>query len=283
VERDLTTKEFWDRRAATWERRADSLERMSDVYGTPTIDALAPQRGERVLDIGCGPGSTTVALARRTTDGERGRAVGVDVSPAMIEAARRRADRANVSNIEFMVADAQIDPLGADFDCVYSRFGVMFFADPSAAFTNVLSALRPGGRLACVVWGPIADNPWMSVPTLAAGQALHAELTLPGPDEPGPFSLADPDHVVALLDGAGFTEIVVGSIAGSRLLTDSNVDDEIRALIEVGAVGEAYESADAVARQGAVDAVMAAIQPFRTDDGWRLPGLARMVTARRPE
>jgi SAM-dependent methyltransferase len=277
---DFDERDFWDRRAEAWERRADSLNSFSDTYGVPAMDALQVEPGERVLDVGCGPGSTTIELAVRVAP--RGEVVGVDISSAMIAAAARRAVTAGVSNVRFVVADVQTEPLDLDFDAAYSRFGVMFFADPVAAFANIAGALRSGGRLGCVVWGPLADNPWMFVPTLAAGPVLKAELTIPGANEPGPFSLADRERVTTVLDAAGFVDIAVNPVEGSRLITAATADNDVRALLEVGPLGEAYGSADDTTRQTAVDAVISAIEPFRDGEGWRLPGAALTIMAQRP-
>ena len=277
---DLDTREFWDRRADAWERRADSLDSFSDAYGRAALDALRVAPGERALDIGCGPGSTAIELAARVAPG--GEVVGVDISPAMVAAAARRAAAAGASNVRFVVANAQTGDLGTDFDAIYSRFGVMFFADPVAAFANIGRSLRPGGRLGFVVWGPLADNPWMFVPTLAAGPELKAELTIPGPNEPGPFSLADREQVTATLDQAGFVDIAADPVDSARLITSATADDDVRTLLEAGPLGEAYDAAGDGARRSAVDAVLAAIEPYRDRDGWRLPGAALAVTANRP-
>lgn len=273
-------REFWDRRADAWDRRADSLNLFSDAYGIPVMDALDVHPGERVLDIGCGPGTTAIELARRVVpDGE---VVGVDISESMTAAARRRAAREQVPNIAFRTADAESGALGEDFDAVYSRFGVMFFADPTRAFANIGQALRAEGRLACAVWGSLAENPWMFAPTLAAAPVLQAELTIPAPDAPGPFSLADPDRVSSVLISAGFEHITVERIEGARLVTSANAADEVQTLLEVGPLGEAYQAADDTARQRAVEAVITALEPFQEGDGWRLPGSALQVIARRP-
>jgi SAM-dependent methyltransferase len=279
-EANVDQRDFWDRRADAWDRRVDSLNAFSDAYGIPTMDALGVKPGERVLEVGCGPGSTAIELATRVApDGE---VVGVDISPAMVAAATRRATAAGVDNVRFVAANAQTEDLGDDFDAVYSRFGVMFFDDPATAFANIGGSLHAGGRLACAVWGPLTDNPWMFVPTLAAAPVLQAELTIPGPNEPGPFSLADEAITTALLDGAGFSEVTIRPIDGSRLVTTATADDDVRMLLEVGPLGEAYRAADEGARQAAVDAILGAIEPYRDADGWRLPGSARLVTARRP-
>lgn len=273
-------REFWDLRADAWERRADALDGFSDAYGIPVMDALDVQPGERVLDIGCGPGTTAIELARRVApDGE---VVGVDLSESMTAAATRRADREEVPNLSFRTADAESGSLGQGFDAVYSRFGVMFFADPVRAFANIGRALGAEGRLACAVWGSLADNPWMFVPTLAAAPVLQAELTIPGPDAPGPFSLADPDRVSFVLTGAGFAHVAVERLDGARLVTSASAAGDVQMLLEVGPLGEAYQAADDRTRQEAVEAVVAALEPFQEADGWRLPGAAWQVLARLP-
>lgn len=274
-------RDFWERRAEAWERRADEIGAFSDTYGAAAIEALAVRAGERVLDIGCGPGTTTIELGRRVGPG--GEVVGIDISEGMVAAARRRSAAAAAPNITFVTADAGTEPLGDSFDAAFSRFGVMFFVDPVAAFANIGRALRPGGRLACAVWGPLFDNPWMFVPTLAAAPVLGAGLTLPGPGEPGPFSLADPGHVHALLGEAGFVEVAVEEVGGARVLTADHVDEDVRMLLEVGPLGDAYGAADRTTRTAAVAAVIEAIEPHRDgDDGWRLAGKSLTVVARLP-
>jgi SAM-dependent methyltransferase len=277
---DRDERDFWDRRAAAWERRADALSAFSDGYGMPAMDALRVQPGEVVLDLGCGPGTTAIELAARVMPG--GLVVGVDISPAMVAAATRRAARAGASNARFVAVDIQTGDLGERFDAAYSRFGVMFFADPVMAFTNIHGALRPGGRFACVVWGPLTDNPWMFVPTLAAAQVLGADLTIPGPSEPGPFSLAEDGRVASLLHAAKFLDVTVDVVTDSRIILASTANDDVCTLLEVGPLGEAFDAADADTRQAALDSVLGAIEPYRDGDAWRLPGSALKVTAQRP-
>ncbi|MEA3077334.1 MAG: hypothetical protein QOF60_2242 [Actinomycetota bacterium] len=271
-------RDFWDRRAEAWERRADAVGAFSDAYGFAAMDALGVSFGERVLDVGCGPGTTTIELASRVGPG--GEVVGADISPKMVEGATRRA--AGVGNVRFIAADAQTDDLGSGYDALYSRFGVMFFPDPPAAFANLGRALRPGGRLAFAVWGPLADNPWMFVPTLAAAPILNAELALPGPGQPGPFSLSDAGETAMLFGAAGLVDVAISPVAGERFITSASSDNDLRTLLEVGPLGEAFEAAPAPTRAAAVDAIVAALAPFRDADGWRLPGAGLTITARRP-
>ncbi len=273
----FSDRAYWDRRAAAWERRANAPT-TPDAYGIPTMDALAVQPGERVLDIGCGPGTTAVQLATRV--GPSGEVVGVDLSPAMAAAATRRAAAAGLANVRFVAADAQTADLGRPFDAAFSRFGVMFFTEPGAAFANIGRALRPGGRIGWVVWGPAHDNPWLSVPLAASARVLQIEVAVAGADRPGPFFLADRERMNALLRRAGFTDVAVRGLAGGRQIGAVTAEEDIDAMLdEIGPISEAYNAADDSTRQAAVAAVQTAIEPFRNAGGWRLPGAAWLVTA----
>jgi len=273
-------QEFWESRAGVWDRRAQSVDSMSDAYGVPVMDALALQPGQRVLDVGCGPGTTTVELARRV--GAEGEVLGVDISAGMVASAIRRSAAAGLGHVRFVVADAQTAPLGEDFDAAFSRFGVMFFADPVSAFANIGRSLRPGGRLACAVWGPLGDNPWMFVPTLAAVEVLKAELVLPAPGQPGPFSLDTEERLREVLTGAGFREVDVEPVSGSRHVTEAEAGDNLTTLLAIGPLGDAYAGADDESRRLAVEAAASALAPYRDGEGWNLPGLALKVSALRP-
>jgi SAM-dependent methyltransferase len=277
---DFSTHEYWDRRASAWERRANAPT-SPDAYGIPTMDALVVQPGERVLDIGCGPGTTAIELAARV--GPDGEVVGVDLSPEMAAAASRRAAAAGISNVRFVAADAQTTALGRSFDAAFSRFGVMFFLDPGAAFANIARALRPGGRIAWAIWGPVHDNPWLSVPVAAAAAVLQVEVADAGADRPGPFFLADRERVSGLLREAGFSDVAIGDLAGGRQIGAATADGDIHAMLdEIGPISEAYNAADDWTRRAAVAAVRAAIEPYRNAAGWRLPGAALQVTAHLP-
>ncbi|MFE3321368.1 class I SAM-dependent methyltransferase [Nocardia sp. NPDC059195] len=168
------------------------------LHNVHLFEAARFGAADRVLDIGCGTGQTTREAARAAVDGS---AVGVDISAVMLEQARRISDDEGPSNIGFELADAQVKPFSpAYFDLCISRFGVMFFADPVAAFTNIAHALRPGGRLAWLVWQGHDRNEWASV----FSDVLAAAIATPGR---GPFSLADPTATESMLVTAGFTDI----------------------------------------------------------------------------
>ena len=162
--------------------------------------------------MGCGPGSTTIDLAGRV--GDAGDVVGLEISPAMVAAAERRAADVGVGNARFVVHDLEHAPLVEGFDAAYSRFGVMFFARPDAAFSNLVASLRPGGRFAAVVWASPQENPWMAITNASAAGALGVELAPPAPGGPGPFSLSDPDSLFTLLQGAGLVDVGVERTLG---------------------------------------------------------------------
>ncbi|MCT2399951.1 class I SAM-dependent methyltransferase [Novosphingobium mangrovi (ex Huang et al. 2023)] len=190
--------------------------------------AFAP--GERVIDLGCGGGATTMAIAEAV--GPDGCVLGLDISPDLTEAASRRARQAGAGNARFLCADAACVTLAeAPYDRLVSRFGSMFFAEPVAAFTNLRSLLRSGGRIDLAVWGPPAENPWM-----LEGMAIarrHVEMPAPVPRAPGPFAFEDLEYLREVLDGAGFRQVDIGAAAGE---------------LPVGGHGATAEEAQAFAR-----------------------------------
>lgn len=178
-----------------------------DAVLAPVLDALlgaaAPGTGERVLDVGCGCGATSLAAARAVGDG--GHVEGVDLSEPMLDVARRRAAAGAVGNVEFVAADAQTAELPGELNLVISRFGTMFFDDPRRAFGNIARTLRPGGRLCIATWQPLADNDWLTVP--AAALLRHGTLPAADPGAPGMFAQSSAGVVGDLLGAAGFTEV----------------------------------------------------------------------------
>ncbi len=242
------------------------------------MDAAALAPGARVIDVGCGCGQSALEIAERV--GPTGSVLGVDLSTPMLEQARARARAAGLAHIRFDEADAQTHAFGTGaYDVVYSRFGVMFFADPDAAFGNLRRALRPGGRLAFVCWRTLPENPWMAVPLGAALQHLPP-LPIPAPGAPGPFAFADAERVRGILTRAGFAEPrfeqvdEVLSIGGG-----GDLDATVNFLLQLGPTAAALREAGPEKAQVVGAAVRESLGPFMTADGVRMPSASWVVTA----
>ena len=272
---------YWNEAAGPkWVAFQKVIDAQISPLGEQAMDRAGIAPGERVIDVGCGCGDTTIVLGRHV--GPAGRVLGIDVSAPMLERAAETARAAGVANVRLENADAQTHRLSPSaFDVVYSRFGVMFFTDPVAAFTNLRAALRPGGRLAFVCWQALPENPWLFVPLRAAAQ----HLTLPpppAPDAPGPFAFADPERVRGILARAGFGDIVLEELHTTLTLGGGGtVDQAVRFLTEgVGPVSGVLREADPAVRPTVAAAVRAAIAPFHTPQGVRMGSAAWIVTAR---
>ncbi len=270
--------EYWNAdEARHWVVEQDRYDRMLAPFGARLLETAAVAPDGRVLDVGCGTGATTCDAARTAA---RGHAHGVDISRSMVEAARERARREGLTNVDFDVADAQTHAFDPDFDVAISRFGVMFFDDPIAAFANLRAALKPGaGRFVFVCWQPVLENEWMVVPIAAVAQ--HVPLPQPpAPGTPGPFSLGERDRIMTVLEGAGFRDAAIEPIDQPVLLAGGGtVDDAVTFVRRTGMARLMLSDApdDVVAR--ALDAIRDALGPYVTADGVRLGSAAWLVRA----
>ncbi len=243
------------------------------------LQLAAPRPGEAALDVGCGTGASTLALAAAVSPG--GRVVGADISEFHVARARERA--AGIGGVELVLADAQTHAFGpAGFDLAVSRFGVMFFADPVAAFANILGAMRPGGRLVFAAWAPMEANPWFTIPKAAAVARL-GPLPPDPPGAAGPFGLADTTRGLDIMRRADFadgrvrTETVGLALAGgvpaaARLAT--SLGPAVRLLREKNGTSE---DAAAIA-----EAVAEGFAPYADGSGIRVPALIHFYEAERP-
>jgi SAM-dependent methyltransferase len=242
--------------------------------------ALGLRAGERVIDVGCGCGDTSLELGRRVTPS--GSVLGVDISEPMLGRARERAAAEHMGHVLFATADAQTHVFAPGAaDAIFSRFGVMFFADPTAAFANLRTALQPDGRLGFVCWQPVMANPWMLTPVMA----LAGIVPLPtpaAPDAPGPFSFGDPDRVRRILDGAGFRDVAIDAFTPTVTLGGGvSLDETVEFALDLGPTGQALREAGPDARPRAFVAVREALAPFSTPNGVVLDSASWIVTARR--
>lgn len=267
--------EYWNGpEGRHWVSREERFDALLVPFVEPVLDAARVAAGDRVLDVGCGNGALSRAAAARGAD-----VTGVDISGPMLDRARARAAGEGLV-VEFVQADAQVRGFDRGYDVVVSRFGVMFFADPVAAFVNLARALVPGGRLAFVCWQAMAANEWVTVPALAM-LPIVGPPDVPPADAPGPFAFADPDRVTGILTTAGFADVACTAVGpelalGGRL----GLDETVEFLAEGGMGKRFLGDADVATTARALDAARTALAPFATPDGVRLGSAAWLVTAR---
>jgi SAM-dependent methyltransferase len=268
---------YWNEDAGPeWTRHQARIDENLRPFGERAMDALDLRAGLSVLDVGCGCGDTTFTLADRVSP--HGRVLGVDVSVPMLAVARRRAE--GRTDVEFREGDAQsaVLPLGADR--LFSRFGIMFFADPVAAFGNLARAMTPGGRLAFACWQHPSRNPWLSVIAAAAASAVP-DMPPMAIDAPGPFAFSSTDRVRTVLADAGWSDVDVEGCDVSQRL-GASLDDAMDHIGHLGVLRRALAAAGE-ARAGAVyAAVRAALEPYVGADGVVADAAAWIVTASKP-
>lgn len=249
--------QLWNGAAGqAWVQAQATLDGMFAPFAERLVAAVGCGDARRVLDVGCGTGGTTLAIARRF--GADGRCVGVDVSAPMIAAARLRAEREGVP-ADFVCADAQAHAFApGSVDAIVSRFGVMFFGDPVAAFANLRRAAAPGARLHCIAWRDAAENPFMTTAERAAAPLLPG-LPARRPDAPGQFAFADPQRVRHVLARGGWRDVHVRALDVACVFPEAGLRDYLRLL---GPVGLALRQADERTRVRVVETVRAAFAPY---------------------
>ena len=211
------------------------------AHGEVAMAVHPPRPGDRVLDIGCGFGDTTRRLAELV--GDEGEAVGIDVAEPFVELAREETTAAGLANVDYRLGDVQVADLGGPYDYVFSRMGVMFFANPVAALRNVRGAMRPGGRFCAVVWRRKLDNPWVWEAEQVVEQYLeHPEETDEPTCGPGPFSMANADTASAIHQAAGFVDVAFHR-RDLPLKIGATIDEAIDFNLALGPAAEAVRLA----------------------------------------
>lgn len=261
-----------------WTRQQDRLDRtLAPVIG-PLLDFAEPRTGSTVMDVGCGCGATTVELAKAV--GPSGRVMGLDISePMLAKAGERLHEFANTTLLLGDAADLPVRDLGAEL--MISRFGVMFFGDPVAAFANLRTGLVPGGRIRFACWRPINQNPWLQIPLHAVYEHVP-RLEKPDPEEPGPFSFADTARVTRILTAAGFTapsftplDVQLDVAAGGTF------EDAVVHASEMGPARRALADQPDAIRAAALKSIERALTPYASPTGVNLPGAIWLVAADR--
>lgn len=263
--RDMSA--YWDRAGRVWVEQQELLDRLFAPIAEAVVDRADLRNGEHVLDVGCGAGATTFAAAWRV--GPSGRSVGVDISAPLVELARRRAGEAGLEGVTFQLADAQTEAFPPGFDALVSRFGVMFFPDPVAAFVNLRRALKPGGRLAFACWRGPEDNPISEVPLRAAAPFL-TELPAFERNAPGRFGFADPDRVRGVLAESGWRDVAIEALDDP---TPVSADELLTMSVRIGPLNPILGALDEAAREPIRAAVARALEPYIEN------GVARMNSA----
>lgn len=269
------------RNGERWVANQSRLDHMLAVFGNAAIEAAAPGRGARVLDVGCGAGASSLALGALV--GPQGHVLGLDISEQLIGRARECAP--TDAPVSFELADAASAALPeSTFDLLFSRFGVMFFDDPTAAFTHMRRAMKPDGRLSFVCWRSAGENDWVRLP-MGAIKDIVPPSPPPDPEAPGPFSFGESDRVMRILTSAGFSDIAI--VPFDHLLPfglgetrEAAIEDALQMAFEVGPLSRALADQPDDVRTRAADAVRAA---FATRPGERsvmIDGAAWIVTAR---
>jgi SAM-dependent methyltransferase len=274
--------EYWEGPAAErWVTYEARLDRAFEPFARELLRAAELRSGEQVLDVGCGCGTTTLAAAREVAPG--GSATGLDLSIAMLARARARAEADGIPNARFVRGDAGTFALDRRFDAWISRFGVMFFLDPAAAFGHLREALLPGGRVAFVCWRRLDENPWATVPLDAALQATQRPRPEPpAPGAPGPFAFGDRACLERVLSEAGLAAIDVRALDADVLLSTTGLEDAVAFSAHAGPAGRLVAEVPQEARPGVDRAIAEALSRHLHEGQVRLGAATWIVTARAP-
>ncbi|HEV8714662.1 MAG TPA: class I SAM-dependent methyltransferase [Candidatus Binatia bacterium] len=270
---------YWNEQGGPrWVQRQQQLDAQINPLGLAAMQHAGVTLGERVLDVGCGCGQTSLELAQRV--GASGSVVGIDISQPMLTRACERQQELGLKNLEFLHADAQTYVFARErFDLIFSRFGVMFFADPAAAFANLRTALRSDGRLCFLCWQTLEKNEWARVPFLAATRHVQPPAP-PAPDAPGPFAFANPDRVRRLLEAGGFKDVSCESYAAELSMGGARtIEEAVEFSLEIGPIARLLGDADTDVRTRVAQAVREAFVPYVSQHGVSLRGAAWIVLA----
>jgi SAM-dependent methyltransferase len=265
--------EYWNGPAGQrWAEAQESLDRNLASITAGLLPFVGVKTGESVLDVGCGCGSTTLAYADAA--GERGRVMGVDISGPMLGVARTRVGS---RRMEFVQADASTHPFKAEFDAVASRFGVMFFAEPQAAFANIRKSLKPGGRIRFVCWRAMLDNVWATVPLMAARDLLPPQEP-PDPNAPGPFAFAEAARLEGILAGAGFRDVKLTKL-DTVVHMAATAHESAQFSLSIGPLARAAAECDDATKAKIVARVGDALKKFETPTGVAPPAACWLAGA----
>ena len=275
---DLSAEEWAGEMGERWLTHLDRFESMIAPIGRALISRAAFRAPERIIDVGCGGGATSLEIARQVAPG--GSVLGVDISPQLVASCERRARAQNVSNVGFQCSDATtVRSDGPRFDRLFSRFGLMFFADAQAAFTNLHTLLREGGRADFCVWAPARENQWIAQVMGIIGQAV--QIPPPVPRAPGPFALDDTNYVRELLTRGGFKNIDIDSWIGDQPVGGAGAGpgDAADFVFDAMSLGRVLEDSAPEVRAKTKAAITELFASNHTATGVLMPSKAYFVSA----
>jgi ubiquinone/menaquinone biosynthesis C-methylase UbiE len=270
-------QKYWNEEGGNkWAENIDAVESVLIPMSDKLLEQVAAKSGDLVMDVGCGGGITSIKLAEQV--GESGKVLAIDVSEQIIAIGKSRG--AAISNLDFHLGDAATVNLGdAEFDLITSRFGVMFFDDPIAAFSNMHRALKTSGRLVFLCWRTIEENPWLGEPAAAAFEILPppADADMPDPTSPGPFSLGNPEHLKNILESAGFNNIDLQSVDMNMPM--GHMDDAVPFLMKLGPAADAVKEATDEEKAAVAVAIRKIMEKYDTSNGVCAPSATWIVKA----
>lgn len=263
--------EFWNgRMGEAWAKAEARIDQLMMPLSEVAVAQMAAQSGERILDVGCGCGSTSIALSSAGAEVH-----GVDISQKMIDQAQLNGK--GLPGVSFAMGDAAVTAFENSFNGVFSRFGVMFFSDPIAAFANIRSALVADGRMVFLCWQAPAENPWISIPA-AVLQPFNPDQPAPDPRAPGPFSFADATYLRDTLEAAGFKGVEISSLKKTLHLGDT-VEEAMQFQSQIGPLSGLLAELDEATGKKAAAAVFDALSSHCSDDGLKLGAATWLVSA----
>jgi SAM-dependent methyltransferase len=270
--------EYWNGPVGErWVREQEAIDAAFATFTAELLSRAGLRPGHRVIDVGCGCGTTSLAAADAV--GAGGAVLGVDISSPMLARARERS--VGRSNLAYVLADAAAHDFGDVFDAVISRFGVMFFREPARAFAHLRGALRPGGQVMFACWRAVAENEWVHCPYEAA--APHLPPAAPSdPHAPGPFAFADATRVSRILRDAGFTDAEVSPFDADVVLSDSGLESAVHFAMTTGPTARAIRDAGEAAANRVREALSSRFEPLVRDGRVALGGAVWMVRATAP-
>ena len=271
-------RDFWSGKGGDiWVERQNAMDTMLSPLGEAALNKLNLNEGENVLDIGCGCGHTTLNIAKRISPD--GQVTGLDISEPMLKRAKESANEMSIRNASFNCVDVQTDDIGEEvYSAAFSRFGVMFFEDPVAAFCNINKSLITGASLSFVCWQSPALNPWQSLFIEAVKK--YVDLPSPPPRSPSPFAFMESEYVSSILEESNFQNIMIeGHEAEVNMFSGRSLSDSVKDYISINPVvsGMLKDSTEQEKTE-IINSAIEAFSPYYSAKGLMFPSATWLVT-----